>query len=175
MRIKVCGRHFHNEVDQKLIREACHFYGGLLFTSNEEQEISKGVVVQIQNVKGLKARYDCDGFTHYTDGHINPSRFTVEIDAHLNKRGTLSTLAHEFAHVRQFATGIKQWSLEGGKVRWYGQLVNPNDYDYYDLPWEIDAYGREVGLFRRFIDEEDKKKEDKKKVDIAFDDILKRL
>lgn len=168
MRIKVCGRHYTKDVNHHLIREACKFYDNLLFKSEEELDVSKSVLVKVHNVRNLIKDHDCDGFTHYTDGHIKPCNFIVEVDAHLSKTRMLRSLAHEFVHVWQFATGIKQWSLTGEGIRWYGQLVDPEAVDYYDHPWEIDAYGREVGLYRRFMDKDTEKS-------APFDDLLKQL
>ena len=33
------------------------------------------------------------------------------------------------------------------KVRWKGSDYTREATDYYDLPWEIEAHGRECGLF----------------------------
>ena len=46
----------------------------------------------------------------------------------------LTTLAHELVHVKQYELG---------------QLTqnNESDYNYWDKPSEIEAHGREIGLF----------------------------
>ena len=33
-----------------------------------------------------------------------------------------------------------------------GKTYNPTKIDYWDLPWEIEAHGREVGLFVRYCE-----------------------
>jgi hypothetical protein len=35
-----------------------------------------------------------------------------------------------------------------------GMLIRPGDMNYYDLPWEIEAHGREYGLYDRFLQQE---------------------
>ena len=39
------------------------------------------------------------------------------------------------------------------KEVWMGKTYNPKDVNYWDLPWEIEAHGREVGLFVRYCEE----------------------
>ena len=41
--------------------------------------------------------------------------------------------------------------LDENQTKWFGKFVNDDKVDYWDLPWEIDAYGRERGLFTRFV------------------------
>jgi hypothetical protein len=33
-----------------------------------------------------------------------------------------------------------------------GKTINPKKVSYWDLPWEIEAHGREVGLFVRWCE-----------------------
>jgi hypothetical protein len=35
-----------------------------------------------------------------------------------------------------------------------GKTVNPEKVSYWDLPWEIEAHGRELGLFVRWAEKE---------------------
>ena len=72
------------------------------------------------------------------------------------------TLAHELVHVKQFATGqmnrhiITRKTTSGKRLTgtlWEGEVYSSAKYEdseegYYNSPWEIEAYGREVGLYR---------------------------
>ena len=74
----------------------------------------------------------------------------------------LHTLAHEMVHVKQYAKGEMDGILhKDGFQKWTGGefKLNPrvtpakvdngviaSKWDYYYLPWEIEAYGLEVGL-----------------------------
>lgn len=70
------------------------------------------------------------------------------------------TLAHEMVHVKQYSTG--ELSANGILVSIAGRLIytaqwagktwlpKSNECQYYDSPWEIEAYGREVGLYYRW-------------------------
>ena len=64
----------------------------------------------------------------------------------------LSTVAHELVHVKQFAKGELYDSTVKDRTRWHGQWMKRTP-DYWDLPWEIEAYGREVGLYTRWVRE----------------------
>ena len=77
--------------------------------------------------------------------------FEIEIDNSQPLRRLLETVAHEMVHVKQFA----RRELHPSKDTWYGKTYNPKKTSYWDLPWEIEAHGREVGLFVRWCEEND--------------------
>lgn len=66
----------------------------------------------------------------------------------------LSTLAHEIVHVVQFATGRlrtddENWIWEGKK---FGNSPYTGDEEVDNqLPWEYDAYCKEIDLARKFV------------------------
>lgn len=64
----------------------------------------------------------------------------------------LSTLAHESVHVVQFATGRLKFN---GEWIWDGVSYGEEPYRDTDLdtklPWEYDAYSKEIELSRKFI------------------------
>ena len=62
----------------------------------------------------------------------------------------LTTLAHELVHVKQYATGEMR-DRDNAIVEWMGEKYNQDELEYWEHPWEIDAYGREVGLYIRFM------------------------
>jgi hypothetical protein len=59
------------------------------------------------------------------------------------------TLAHELAHVAQFAKGTLQLTPKG--KRWKGKYYGPN-VAYLQQPWEIDAFSKQELIFRRAIE-----------------------
>lgn len=73
--------------------------------------------------------------------------FEIEIDKSLSLRRLLTTVAHEMVHVKQYA----RRELKGDYV-WKGKTYNPKTTDYWDEPWEIEAHGRECGLFIRWAE-----------------------
>ena len=81
----------------------------------------------------------------YADIH-RPREFDVDINTQQRLRRLLETVAHEMVHVKQFARGELYESTRRNKHRWQGKWLN-TDPKYWDQPWEIEAHGREVGLF----------------------------
>ena len=75
--------------------------------------------------------------------------FELEIDRTQPLRQLLETVAHEMVHVKQYA----RRELNPNKEVWLGKTYNPKKVSYWDLPWEIEAHGREVGLFVRYCED----------------------
>ena len=62
----------------------------------------------------------------------------------------LKTLAHELVHVKQYVLGELKWRDAG--LLYKGTNHNPeNLMEYFELPYEIEAYGREKGLLAGFL------------------------
>jgi len=59
------------------------------------------------------------------------------------------TLAHELAHVAQFAKGTLQPVPRG--LKWKGKFYG-RSVAYLQQPWEIDAFSKQELIFRRAID-----------------------
>lgn len=74
--------------------------------------------------------------------------FEIEVDKKLNLRKLLATVAHEMVHVKQYARRELT-----GDYTWQGKTYHPKRCDYWDQPWEIEAHGREWGLFVRWAEE----------------------
>lgn len=71
----------------------------------------------------------------------------------------IKTLAHEMVHVKQHVRnelGKKHVVLYRGgfdiQTEWCGEIWTPKKGEdpFYDSPWEVEAYGKEVGLTHRF-------------------------
>jgi hypothetical protein len=54
-------------------------------------------------------------------------------------------------HVKQHAKGELKSMLTEREERWHGRYIKENELPYFEKPWEIEAYGREVGLMHRWI------------------------
>ena len=76
--------------------------------------------------------------------------FEIEVDRTQSLRKLLETVAHEMVHVKQYA----RRELHPSTDTWLGKTYNPKKVSYWDLPWEIEAHGREVGLFVRWCEQE---------------------
>jgi hypothetical protein len=78
----------------------------------------------------------------------NKREFELEIDKTQPLRRLLETVAHEMVHVKQYA----RRELHPATDSWMGKTYNPKKVSYWDLPWEIEAHGRECGLFIRYCE-----------------------
>jgi len=78
----------------------------------------------------------------------NDRTFEIELDKTQSMRNLLETLAHEMVHVKQYA----RRELNPRVDCWMGKTYNPKKVSYWDLPWEIEAHGRETGLFVRYCE-----------------------
>jgi hypothetical protein len=76
-----------------------------------------------------------------------PREFLVEVHPGIGVRAILETLAHEMVHVKQYIRGETNDQLSV----WRGRRINSDKVDYWEHPWEIDAFGREAGLFYKFV------------------------
>lgn len=109
--------------------------------------------VVIHLVPNLSTKAYVEGDCLPTDQeNSHPKEFYIRVDSRLPLKTMLSTVAHELVHVKQFSKGELYDSTVKGKTRWLGKWMKRTP-DYYDLPWEIEAYGREVGLFVRWAEE----------------------
>ena len=71
--------------------------------------------------------------------HLEGREFEVEVKRTLKLRDMLTTLAHEMVHVKQYVLGEMPEDITEG--------------DYWDRPHEIEAHGRETGLFLRWCEQ----------------------
>jgi len=53
-------------------------------------------------------------------------------------------------HLKQYAKGELKDYARVKSIKWKGQVYDEDRIDYWDHPWEIEAYGRERGLYIRF-------------------------
>lgn len=141
-------KHFQN----KDLIEAAHFFGKILMHGNLRKHIK--VVLNVS-----KDFEDC-GVTRPTDDIFR--EFTINL-GHSPEDPIALYLAHEMVHVKQYAKGELRSELvfRGTSMKletiWKGKLWKPSGKEdpYYDRPQEIEAYGREMGLFNRWMNRND--------------------
>jgi len=75
-----------------------------------------------------------------------PREFLIEVRPDIGVVEILRTIAHEMVHVKQFAYGHTNDTLS----KWHDLKIDPDDLDYWDHPWEIEANGMESGLITKF-------------------------
>jgi hypothetical protein len=104
--------------------------------------------IRVELKKNMCAETGNLGVCYWTDTNDRPRDFIIEVDASSRLRTLLITIAHEMVHAKQFARNEQKHLLNSAnKVKWKGKDVDLLKVDYWELPWEIEAHGREVGLF----------------------------
>lgn len=137
---------------RKQIANACEFYGNLLM----DPRMVRSLRIDINLIKSLDVMGECIN----EDGIARSRWFTINLRDSRDDESIFKTLAHEMVHVKQYAKGELGKDLavtKGGfqvRTRWMGSPWKPKSKEdgYFDSPWEIEAYGREVGLYKRWVE-----------------------
>ena len=143
----------------KLCKQAIKWYGKKLLSDRIYNGIS--VLIEFNNEELGKDYY---AFCDWNDTNYRSKEFTITIDPNLSKRTMLLVLAHEMVHVKQYATGEMKDYLKFARTKYRGKVYDDSELDYWDYPWEIEAHGRERGLYLRFMKFLREKKHDSNKI-----------
>jgi hypothetical protein len=149
-------RKYAKFVLNKMVRPAVQNKARITIKILGESEIKDAA--DLLDLKKYKAWCTYDGI----DEH-GIKKFTVVLDhKHLNKRAKkpltrlkniLVDLGHELVHVKQYLNN-EVFDYKDGSVRYKGMVFDGSYYVdeecYFESPWEIEAYGREWGLYRMF-------------------------
>jgi len=147
MYLKTIGKPF--KVELKLCKDALKFYGHHLLGENLYHKVR--VTLHFDKSLTKKNEY---ALCEWEDNNHRAKEFKITIDPSLGKRNMLLALAHEMVHVKQYAKGELRDYLKTTKSRWKSEIIDPEEVDYWDHPWEIEAHGREKGLYVRYIQHE---------------------
>lgn len=135
--------------DIKLIKKAVKWYASKLMSSRLVSKIELDLIF----TENLQKETGCLAFCVWNDKNIRPRSFEIEVDNKLNKKSLLRALAHEMVHVKQYATGQVRDLIRDNKTKWEGSTYKLNENgseDYWFSPWEVEAYGKETGLYVMF-------------------------
>lgn len=127
-----------------IVHKACEYYLRRLVPS---VHIRKNIIIDVEFKKELDDKADGYCEVMEVNSRNKPREFLIQIRKTKSKRYMLMTLAHEMIHLKQYALG----ELDEKMNVWKGRRVS-SSIDYWDSPWEIEAHGREAGLFSRFCD-----------------------
>jgi len=155
--------HLHNvpkNFNHATIKRAVMFFSETLMS----KRMCNSLTVTIKFSETHKQENFEDGCCTWEDDYVRPKEFTIILHSYRSQSKVLTTLAHELVHVKQFATSELRDMIKSAHVlSWRGHKYDTRKLSYWDYPWEIDAHGRELGLYIRFRDMMDKEKEDAKK------------
>lgn len=111
------------------------------------------LIINIEFKRNLLKGESIYGDCIWEDDDVRPRYFTIRVDAGMPLRETLTTIAHEMVHVKQFAQGKLKYLTTANKHKFDGKYFS-DSLDYWDRPWEIEAHGREIGLFIQWCHQE---------------------
>ena len=138
-----------NKAVRKLVETATWFYTEKLMG----KRLMAGLEITINLKKNLLAKTGFEGSAIWEDDGVRPREFAIELDPDMKIRNLLINLAHEMIHVKQWAKDEMFEYMEPHMVRFKGEKIHLKEINYWDYPWEIEAYGRQLGLFVRFCEE----------------------
>jgi hypothetical protein len=139
MQIQICNVPKRLKVAE--IKSALEFYANVLMS----KKLHENILLRVCFNDGE------ENTTCWEDDNIRPREFTINISSKMGYNDTFLTLAHEMVHVKQYAMGELRDVMRGPTPqRWMNKPIYSDDIEYWDLPWEIEAYGREKGLYYRF-------------------------
>ena len=128
--------------ERELIEDLAHFCVKKLMPRKKNLEVNISIKRNMIENEGMFAGVvDTD----------NINTFDLDLDSSMSLRKKLLSVAHEMVHVKQFTRGELKHTDNFAVKRWYGKDFH--DSKYWECPWEIEAYGRELGLFTMWIEE----------------------
>ena len=143
--IVLLNNHGHSdERFNEYVQRASQFYAEQLFP----KQLLRHIVVTVKFNKHL----DAFGYTSVEKRNTKGAarEFLIELHPYISGKEILKTLAHEFVHVKQYVYE----ELNEEQTQWQGKPFDSDAVDYFELPWEIEAYGREEGLWNNFAKKE---------------------
>lgn len=89
-----------------------------------------------------------------SDNHCAPREFIIELNKNCDIENNIVTLFHEMVHVKQYVRNELQIRMRPLVHRkWKGTAVDENEVDYYNLPWEKEAYEMQTKLYKEWLDD----------------------
>jgi len=143
--ILLLNNHGHSdERFNEYVQRASQFYAEQLFT----KQLLRHLVITLKFNKHL----DAFGYSSIEKRNTKGAarEFLIELHPYISGVEILKTLAHEFVHIKQYVEG----DLNDSQTEWKGETIDSDAMDYYSLPFEIEAFGLEVGLFTNFAKKE---------------------
>lgn len=124
--------------------------------------LSPRVVDQMRLSIRVGAKVEDVGNCIWSDEPYRGRDFEIELRTRLHKkagsrprltqRDMLITLCHELVHVKQWAKGEKYDHMKNeNMVRFRGRRYDTTNKDYWEWPWEQEAYGLERSLYELWV------------------------
>jgi len=95
------------------------------------------IEIQLKDIK-----CDAIGYCMMTDDNRS---FEIEVDKKISIKELVTTICHELVHVKQYARKEMDDGIVSGRARWKNKVIS-FETNYYDLPWEKEAYAMQDAL-----------------------------
>jgi hypothetical protein len=132
---------------RKMIRE-------MLPWAMEQLSVPERILSQVKFIVRMDAELLNDDNTYgqvcAIDGFSKPRHFEILLDKTLSDKQFAVTLFHELTHVKQYLMSELQDYKHTRLVRWKGSVLDPEFTDYWEQPWEKEAWKRASSLYRSY-------------------------
>lgn len=137
------------KVKREMVEDISHFALSLL-----APRLVGKLTIDIELINDLRGKEQLAGDCIWEDSTYRPREFIMRVDSSQSLQEMLETVAHEMVHVKQYARGeLKDLSYSCRVCKWKGKTLEWEKIHYYDHPWEIEAHGRERGIFVRWFEQ----------------------
>lgn len=141
MKITIEGK--PNKLTRQEVIEAVNIFSEQLMSSRLRNTLEINI--------HFKYMTDYKGLCVWLFDNHRPKDYEIIINNAYGKKTQLMSLAHELVHVKQWATGqMKDLILHSDTVRYNDKYYNVENENYYFTPWEVEAYGLEIGLYEQY-------------------------
>jgi hypothetical protein len=131
--------------EREILRTATHFYASRLMG----ERLSDSLEIDVNVIKDFYTKNKILGEAFpKSDDLGNKKQFVINLEWNKMGKRVLQCLAHEMVHVKQYAKGELKFHEKRNLVTF--QREQYQDDEYWESLWEIEAYGREVGLYQKF-------------------------
>lgn len=170
MLVNVIGRK-NTKLSIQQIELASAIFLSFMIDEKKFSKLNPFLTLNIKFPKNLtknQKREKIMGLTECEDDYRyeKPVEFTITINPYMSVKQQMLALAHEMVHVKQFALGELDMDVSDCMVRYKKHHYDITSMSYFDQPWEIEAFGREFGLYERymnFVREQNKKTKTQKR------------
>jgi len=150
LKVDIQGRYF-TKIQRNYLQDFANWAGYKLMGGRLSRHINLKIHLYHPNYYQKNCLYAETDYTDY--GRKNPRNFIVTMASKFGLLKSLIILSHEMVHVKQFAIGELHWPEENLYPRWKGKKLDYDNISYWDLPYEIEAHGREKGLVFQWCDD----------------------
>ena len=114
--------------------------------------MAERILVCVRGDDRLLEKHNEYAYCLYTSTDRAQREFQIVMDNTVNPHTWIRTLMHELVHVKQYAKNeMAYYERNHSLVKWRQSKINVDNENYWDLPWEIEAHGREEGLTQQFM------------------------